>query len=295
MLTAGALTVLYYGLLEGRWGRSLGKLVCGLEVVATSGGPAGGRKALLRALVFVLPYWTVIVPKLVTAVAGRREAPPRPAGGEEALYWGGDLLLLLMFSSMRRRNGFAAWHDLAPVRVSPPRRDASAGTWSSRPPMRRFRRWSGIAGSAVGPYCDGRSARRTSAGAMILGFDPALKRHVWIPALPPGEPAVGALRARLGRPGRLRWVNGRRSGDEAWDAYEAPDGAPLLSVCAAAQPWRVVQHWIADLARELEAASADGSLPVLALDRVWITRGGQARLLDFAAPGLETASVRRVW
>jgi eukaryotic-like serine/threonine-protein kinase len=52
-----------------------------------------------------------------------------------------------------------------------------------------------------------------------------------------------------------------------------------------------VQHWLADLARELEAASADGSLPVLALDRVWITRGGQARLLDFAAPGLEPASV----
>ena len=114
---------------------------------------------------------------------------------------------------------------------------------------------------------------------------------MWIHRLTPGEPAVGALRARLGRAGRLRWVNGRRSGDEAWDAYEAPDGAPLLNVIAAAQPWRVVQHWLADLAREVEAASADGSLPVLALDRVWITRGGRARLLDFPAPGLETASV----
>jgi hypothetical protein len=98
------------------------------------------------------------------------------------------------------------------------------------------------------------------------------------------------VRARLGRVGRLRWVNGRRAQDEAWDAYDAPDGAPLLEVCAAAQPWSVVQHWMADLARELEAASVDGSTPVLALDRVWITRSSGARLLDFPAPGLSAAA-----
>jgi hypothetical protein len=51
-----------------------------------------------------------------------------------------------------------------------------------------------------------------------------------------------------------------------------------------------VQHWLADLARELEAASADGSLPVLAVDRVWITRSSRARLLDFPAPGLCAAT-----
>jgi hypothetical protein len=126
----------------------------------------------------------------------------------------------------------------------------------------------------------------TAGGEMLQGFDPALKRRVWIHVLPPGAPAVGAARTRLGRAGRLRWVNGRRAGDEAWDVYDAPDGAPLAHVCVAPQPWRAVQHWIADLARELEAASEDGSMPVLALDRVWITRGSQARLLDFPAPGL---------
>jgi hypothetical protein len=54
-LAAAALFVLYYGLLEGRWGRSLGKRICGLEVVAKSGEPAGIRSATLRVLVFVLP------------------------------------------------------------------------------------------------------------------------------------------------------------------------------------------------------------------------------------------------
>jgi hypothetical protein len=123
---------------------------------------------------------------------------------------------------------------------------------------------------------------------MMLGLDPALNRQVWIHWLPPGGPPVGAARARLARAGRLRWVNGRRALHEAWDAYEAPDGAPLLRVCATPQPWRVVQHWLIDLARELCAASADGSMPVLALDRVWITKGSQARLLDFPAPGSGT-------
>jgi hypothetical protein len=117
-----------------------------------------------------------------------------------------------------------------------------------------------------------------------LGFDAALKRHVWIQERIPGAPAVGPDRARLGRRGRLRWLNGRRDGAAAWDAWEAPDGAPLPAVCAAAQPWRVVQHWTADLAAELDAASTDGSTPVLALDRVWVTKSGEARLLDFPAP-----------
>ena len=62
-------------------------------------------------------------------------------------------------------------------------------------------------------------------------------------------------------------------------------------MCESPRPWRVVQHWFDDLARELAAASADGSTPALALDRVWITRGGRARLLDFPAPGSGDAAV----
>ena len=290
-LAAAALTVLYYGLLEGRWGRSLGKRVCGLEVVTTSGAPAGIRRATLRVLVFVLPYWLAIVPKFIMAVAGAPGGSSPAGWWGEALYWGGDLLTLLVFSTMRRRNGFAAWHDLASgTRVTATarrkRREAIDVPAAPDPSGADAR-----AGSIIGPYSViGPAGPTAGGGVMLLGWDAALKRQVWIHWLPPGEPAVGAVRARLGRVGRLRWVNGRRAQDEAWDAYEAPDGAPLLTVCAAAQPWRVVQHWIADLARELEASSADGSMPVLAVDRVWITRSSRARLLDFPAPGLCAAT-----
>src|SRR6185369_3132981 len=51
------------------------------------------------------------------------------------------------------------------------------------------------------------------------------------------------------------------------------------------QPWAQVRFWLHDLATEISAAEKDGSLPALALDRVWITADGRAKLLDFPAPG----------
>ncbi|MCX6924403.1 MAG: hypothetical protein NT154_14495, partial [Verrucomicrobia bacterium] len=43
--------------------------------------------------------------------------------------------------------------------------------------------------------------------------------------------------------------------------------------------------WLYDLAAEISAAEKDDTLPELALDRVWITGEGRAKLLDFPAPG----------
>jgi hypothetical protein len=242
---------------------------------------------MLRVLLFVLPYWIVIVPKVVAAAAGATGGLSATGWRGEALYWGGDVLLVLMFSSMRRSNGYSGWHDLATgtrVTAMAQRKRREAIDVPAAPALPDT---GAPADAAVGPYSVvGPVGATAGGGVMILGFDGALKRNVWIQWLPPGEPPVDAARARLGRAGRLRWVNGRRAEGEAWDAYEAPDGEPFLRVCAAPHPWRAVQHWMADLARELAAASADGSIPILALDRVWITRGGQARLLDFPAPGI---------
>ena len=284
MWAASVLSVLYFGVLEGRWGRSLGKLVCGLRVAAQAGQPVSARQAFARALLFTLPNWVITLPMSIAAMAGSAGALSSPAWIGTALNLGGDAVLLLLFSSMRRRNGFAAWHDLAtrtrvvvaprlkrrePVRAAVEAQPADVGPDAAR---------------SFEPYVVAGTMGRSADAVVRLGFDAALKRHVWIREGTPGAPAVGPDRARLGRRGRLRWLNGRRDGAAAWDAWEAPDGAPLAAACATAQPWRVVQHWVADLAVELAAASADGSMPVLALDRVWITRRGEARLLDFAGP-----------
>ncbi len=52
------------------------------------------------------------------------------------------------------------------------------------------------------------------------------------------------------------------------------------------QPWNEVRYWLHDLAGEISAADKDGTVPELALDRVWMTGEGRAKLLDFTAPGL---------
>ena len=52
-----------------------------------------------------------------------------------------------------------------------------------------------------------------------------------------------------------------------------------------------MRFWLCDLAEELNAGLNDGTLPKqLALDRVWITAEGRAKLLDFPAPGADRES-----
>jgi len=55
--------VLYYALLEGRWGATIGKAICRLRVVGPGNSPPGFLRAFLRALLYLvvpaLPYWIV--------------------------------------------------------------------------------------------------------------------------------------------------------------------------------------------------------------------------------------------
>jgi hypothetical protein len=130
-----------------------------------------------------------------------------------------------------------------------------------------------------------------SEGESLLGYDLRLLRKVWLRTVRAGTPPVPTSWRSLGRVGRLRWLTGRRSAEENWDAFEGVTGRPLLQLIAPPvaqpQPWSQVRFWLHDLASEIAAAEKDGTLPmVLSLDRVWITGEGRAKLLDFPAPGL---------
>jgi hypothetical protein len=126
-----------------------------------------------------------------------------------------------------------------------------------------------------------------------VGFDDRLQRRVWIELLPPGTPPLPAARRDLDRPARVRWLGGRRDGDECWDAYEAIDGVRLSDVIASPQPWSRARHWLGDLGTELSAALSDGTAPPLEYDRAWIDRGDRARLMEAStispAPDLPAA------
>src|SRR5262249_27274830 len=102
------------------------------------------------------------------------------------------------------------------------------------------------------------------------------------------SPAITPARRDVNRIGRLHWLTGRRSTEEHWDAFEAPDGAPLLAPDRFADAtgrtvttWPVLKEWLLDLVNELLAADRDGTLPTLALDRLWVRQDGRIVLADF--------------
>ncbi len=91
---------------------------------------------------------------------------------------------------------------------------------------------------------------------LVLGYDGRLRRKVWIHTLPIGTPPLPPRRRDLSRPGRLRWLTGKRAAEECWDAFEAVEGRALVALDTP-QPWSQVRHWLNDLAAELRPGAED--------------------------------------
>jgi uncharacterized RDD family membrane protein YckC len=274
--------ILYYGIPEGRWGRSLGKQVFGLRVVDESGQRPGIPRALARAALWIvaigapmLAYGYALAPVSVAS-------QDTPFGAVIGFSFPVLALLLTaaMFSTARRANGYAGLHDLATgTRV------VLKKALEVRP--RTTQRLAVPAAPAhaarTGPYV--MLEEQPSGGEHVrVGYDDRLKRRVWIRQARRGEPAVSAERRSLSRSTRLRWLSGRRSEREAWDAYEAADGQPLTALLGQPHSWSNVRHWIADLALEIRASLLEGSPASLSLAHVWISNAGRARLLDWPVP-----------
>ncbi|HEX5218663.1 MAG TPA: protein kinase [Verrucomicrobiae bacterium] len=280
MLGGLLLAASYYTVMEAIWGFTVGKALCRLRVVGPDNGTPGWGRAIVRAGMYVLlpplPYWLAFQGDYRAVLS-----MPQPLQFLLSATFG--LVLLGLFCTARRRNGFAALHDLVTrtrvlARVAV---QARPGLESSEAPP------PAATEQTVGPYHVLETLHASANEQWLLGYDLRLLRKVWLRLLPSGTPPVDARLRNLGRVGRLRWLTGRRSPEENWDAYEAASGQPLLKLIQVAQPWRKVRFWLYDLANEVSAAEKDGTLPiVLALDRVWITSDGRAKLLDFTAPGM---------
>jgi len=275
--------ILYFGLLEGRGGASLGKRLFGLRVDRTDGQRPGMPRAFVRAIIYQTPNLIGIVPMLSVGVDRWSQYMIGHPVFALAIAVADYLVLALLFSTARRRNGFAAIQDLVTdtrvvrIQTHALRETSHLPDLAIRQPSRH--------GRAIGPYEIAGTLGSSADGELLVGRDPRLGRQVWVHVFPPGAPAVSAVLRNLGRPGRLRWLSGRRTETEAWDAYEAFGGIPLAAMDRP-QPWVVVRRWLHDLAVEIQAGLGDGSLAAVPLDlnRVWVTPDGHARLTDFPAP-----------
>jgi len=281
MLTGLCLSLFYYALFEGLWGAAAGKALCRLRVVRQDNNPPGFLRALSRTVICVvtpmLPYWIIYGGNPKSYLAGS-------SATQYVMAFSFYLVLALLFSTVRRTNGYGAIQDLmTQTRV------ISRAALAARPVLAENETMPPAvqSKSVVGPYHVLETLGQSAEVEWWLGYDLRLLRKVWIRVVPPGSSAVPASMRSVGRAGRLRWLTGRRSPEENWDAFEAVSGRPLVNLVEATQPWSQVRFWLYDLANEISAARKDGTLPVLALDRVWITGDGRAKLLDFPAPGMD--------
>ena len=281
----------YYLVMESRWGFTIGKAVCGLRVVDANRNPPGFWKAFRRMAVYVvipaLPGWILIALAVMgTTIDGQNVGQSRVL--TMAILWTGWLFLALLFASVRQRNGLAALQDLA------------SGTRVTRKPHLKARPSMAAVDlepvtetqskSRIGSYHVLETLGKSANDEWVLAYDARLLRKVWIHVVALGAPEVPKHLRALGRPGRLRWIAGRRSEGENWDVYEAPDGMSLLHQIEEPQPWELVRFWMLDLAQELAASERDGSPPsVLSLNRVWVSTEGRAKLLDAPVPGGEAS------
>ena len=286
LLASIVTSLTYFALTEGLWGASVGKRLARIRVVGPDGQPPGLARATARAVVFTLIPATPNLAARLLSANGEAYWQFMQTGAGQLVAFSGGILALALFATARRRNGFAALHELASgTRVV--RRHARA----ARELMTEPRATGSPLESApptVGPY------RITGAidSRVLVGLDPGLGREVWVRLAADGEPAVPEQRRGLDRPTRLRWLSGRRTAEESWDAFEAPAGAPLVEILERPQPWASVRHWLLDVAEELAAGAEDGTLPSgLGLAHVWITLQGGALLIDFPI-GREDSTAR---
>jgi len=277
-LTLGMLMArhLYFGISEGVWGASIGKALVGLRVARLNRSAPGIPRAFMRSVLLQALVIVEIFRYSMTDVT-------QITAWSYAWIFIQILFFLLFFVTARRQNGFAGLHDLwTGTRVIQKSayqpRVAMAQTENTVPETDGTRK--------IGPFHVIATLSDAADQEVLLGYDTRLLRRVWIRQTPSGSPPVSQVQRNTARPGRLRWLQGERGESESWDAYEAASGTPLTSLAAQPQPWRVVRHWLHDLAAELYAATQTASLPdTLTLDRVWITSEGRAKLLDFPAPG----------
>jgi hypothetical protein len=283
---------LYFALLEGLWGASLGKRLLRLRVQRSSGHsrPGLARILLRTALCEGLPQVGVLAwvgCLLFLPSSGSNAEWARNAPGTFLLLSlmpligmiGGSVLLL---APMRARNGYRGLHEwLSGTQVVQLPRPAKRLDLAGQPPE-----WPAVRPrempEALGPFLIRGALRWDSRVKVLLGQDRSLGRSVWLWLRPRKYPSLSATRREVSRPTRLRWLAYGQHGDWQWDAFMAFPGGPLPPLIGGqGESWARILPLLEELAGELAVASAEGTLPIRLLPiQVWVGPDGQMQLLD---------------
>ncbi|HMF18618.1 MAG TPA: protein kinase [Gemmataceae bacterium] len=286
--------LLYFTILEHVWGCSLGKGMLGLRVCTTRWiDPPGWPAAFVRTAIFccLIPLGALVSALVLALVPGNLAV-----GQIDILLTCGwaALGLAILGLSMRRSDIYQGLHEVASatrvVQLARPKQREhllQGGGWLLSFLQSRRLNQGMPASTALPDRLAGfavRGALKWSAGEkVLLGEDASLGRRVFIWLRPISEPPLDRTRRDIGRRTRLRWLACGKQGDLQWDAILAPLGCPLpeLIQSEGTLSWHDARTLLEDLAGELTAACAEGTLPkALSPAQVWVQADGRAQLAD---------------
>ncbi|MFN0006933.1 MAG: protein kinase domain-containing protein [Planctomycetota bacterium] len=262
--------LLYFGLAEGLFHRTIGKWITGQRVVAADTS-RGLQRRMSRALLW-------FAPSLLATIAGfwLGEAPPWVAlGVGSGVPLAGSLVML---STMRRRNGWRGLHELLTgTRVVAEPFPFARFVRQKAPPPSRLEAPEGLP-ERIGVYATVGRVGRTASGEIVEASDTHLERRVWIHVRDPAAAPIAPQRRSFERPSHLRWLDGFEEHGRRHEVFEAPGGALLQDCCAYGErmPWQVAHGVLSALAEEVDREPA----PRISLEQVWIDRSWSLRILD---------------
>jgi uncharacterized RDD family membrane protein YckC len=264
---------LYFALLEGLCGATLGKWLVGQRVMTTPTNQISFARAALRATLF----HAITAAPILLAYAMTFEGAALSTFTATATL----ASYTLLWSSMRKRNGWRGLHDFASgmrvVQLSSP----FSRFRRREPPLATELTPSAAWPAEIGGLRVEGVVAATTAGTFLRAHDSTLDRTVWIHALDDASAACSDARRSMSRPARLRWLDRIESGGRVFEVFEAPGGASL-SECLRRRDgfdWPLMARALASLCDELEASQRDGAL-VESIDQMWIDRSWMVRVLD---------------
>ncbi len=116
----------------------------------------------------------------------------------------------------------------------------------------------------------------------LSAHDSTIERSVWIQLSPATCPPPSESREKCIRRTRMRFLETGIQEAWRWDAYVAPDGAPisLWFDYRNPMPWHVTQKVMLDVMDELEAGNSSESPASNAITRWWLTSTGKLTLSE---------------